>query len=222
MSKNRENRSQASRRDFLKTGAVAGGALAANLAMLSNVHADGMDEIKIGLIGCGGRGKGAADNALHAAPHVKLHAMGDAFKDRLEDAHKNLTGTAESDPRITSQAIASMCRRALLRRSDAFEKVINSGANYIILATPPGFRPIHLAAAVAAGKNIFTEKPVATDAAGIRKVLETNEIAKSKVSHRYRPARTKPAISKRSAHSRRATATWLPSCYWNQGHLGSI
>ena len=124
MSKNRENRSQASRRDFLKTGAVAGGALAANLAMLSNVHADGMDEIKIGLIGCGGRGKGAADNALHAAPHVKLHAMGDAFKDHLEDAHKTLTRTAENDPRITELGNSiDVPEERRFVGVDAFEKV---------------------------------------------------------------------------------------------------
>src|SRR4051794_17242911 len=87
----------ASRRDFMKTSAVAGGALAANLTMLTNVHADGSDEIKIGLIGCGGRGTGAADNALHAAPHVKVFAMGDAFKDRLEGCHKTLTNLVEKE-----------------------------------------------------------------------------------------------------------------------------
>jgi predicted dehydrogenase len=181
MSESRSNDKAASRRTFLKTSAVAGGALAANLSMLSNVHADGSDEIKIGLIGCGGRGTGAADNALHAAPHVKIFAMGDAFKDRLEGAHKTLTNLAEKETRITElgNSVDVPPERRYVGL-DAFEKVINSGANYIILATPPGFRPIHLAAAVAAGKNIFTEKPVATDATGIRSVLSTYETAKSK------------------------------------------
>jgi myo-inositol 2-dehydrogenase / D-chiro-inositol 1-dehydrogenase len=224
MSESHSKGPAASRRNFLKTSAVAGGALAANLSMLSNVHADGSDEIKIGLIGCGGRGTGAADNALHAAPHVKIYAMGDAFKDRLEGAHKTLTNLAQKESRITelgnSVDVPESRRYVGL---DAFEKVISSGANYIILATPPGFRPIHLAAAVAAGKNIFTEKPVATDATGIRSVLNTYETAKSK------------NLAIGAGLQRRHQAGYIETinrlndgaigdivagrCYWNQGAL---
>ena len=224
MSESHSKGPAASRRNFLKTSAVAGGALAANLSMLSNVHADGSDEIKIGLIGCGGRGTGAADNALHAAPHVKLYAMGDAFKDRLEGAHKTLTNLAEKETRITElgNSVDVPPERRYVGL-DAFEKVINSGANYIILATPPGFRPIHLAAAVAAGKNIFTEKPVATDATGIRSVLSTYETAKSK------------NLAIGAGLQRRHQAGYIETinrlndgaigdivagrCYWNQGKL---
>ncbi len=99
--------------------------------------------------------------------------MGDAFKDRLEGCQQNLSQDRRTRPdAFRSWATRSTCPKiACFVGLDAFEKVLNSGANYIILATPPGFRPIHLAAAVAAGKNIFTEKPVAIDAAGIRKVL---------------------------------------------------
>jgi myo-inositol 2-dehydrogenase / D-chiro-inositol 1-dehydrogenase len=224
MNKNRENNPQASRRNFLKTTAVAGGTLAANLAMLSSVHADGGDEIKIGLIGCGGRGTGAADNALHAAPHVKLYAMGDAFKDRLEGAHNRLTKIASDDPRVTElgNSVDVPPERRFVGL-DAFEKVIQSGANYIVLATPPGFRPIHLAAAIAAGKNIFTEKPVATDATGIRNVLAANEEAKSKNLRigtglqRHHQAGYVETVNR--LHDGAIGDIVAGRCYWNQGAL---
>ena len=176
MSESHSKGPAASRRNFLKTSARRRAwrrTGAANLSMLSNVHADGSD---------GNQDRAhrlraaaamvAADNLLHAAPHVKIYAMGDAFKDRLEGAHKTLTNLAEKETRITElgNSVDVPPERRFVGL-DAFEKVISSGANYIILATPPGFRPIHLAAAVAAGKNIFTEKPVATDATGIRSVL---------------------------------------------------
>ena len=113
---------------------------------------------------------------LSAAPGVKLVAMGDAFKDRLEDSQGR---SSLKDPKLAAddRRAAPSARSSAL---DAFEKVIATDANYIILATPPGFRPEHLKAAVAAGKNIFTEKPVAVDGPGIRTVLETYEQAKAK------------------------------------------
>lgn len=224
MSESHSSQPAASRRDFIKTGAVAGGALAANLTMLANVHADGSDEIKIGLIGCGGRGSGAADNALHAAPHVKVYAMGDAFKDRLEGCHKTLTNLAAKDTRITElgNSVDVPPERRFVGL-DAFEKVINSGANYIILATPPGFRPIHLAAAVSAGKNIFTEKPVATDSTGIRSVLNTYELAKSKnlaigagLQRRHQAGYIE-TINR--LHDGAIGDVVAGRCYWNQGAL---
>jgi myo-inositol 2-dehydrogenase / D-chiro-inositol 1-dehydrogenase len=225
MSQSHENRSQSSRRNFLKSSAVAGGALAANLGMLSNaVHADGSDEIRIGLIGCGGRGTGAADNALHSAPHVKVYAMGDAFKDRLEGAHRTLSNIVEKDSRVTELGnTVDVPPERRFAGLDAFEKVINSGANYIILATPPGFRPQHLAAAIAAGKNIFTEKPVATDSTGIRRVLEANEVAKSKNLkigtglQRHHQAGYLETIKRLNDGA--IGDIVAARCYWNQGAL---
>src|SRR5258708_6691615 len=127
MSEKRTNESPASRRDFLKTSAMAGGALAANLSLLANAHAEGSDQIKIGLIGCGGRGTGAAENALNAAPHVKIHAMGDAFKDRLEGSHRTLTDLAKSEPRITELGNSvDVPEERRFVGLDAFEKVLNS------------------------------------------------------------------------------------------------
>src|SRR5438132_497652 len=92
--------SQSTRRDFLKRTAVAGTALAANWSLIGNVHAAGGDTIKVGLIGCGSRGKGAAENVLHSAPNVKIHALGDVFKDRQDDCRNFLHKIAATDPKV--------------------------------------------------------------------------------------------------------------------------
>jgi predicted dehydrogenase len=179
-----QNKNQASRRDFLKSTAAGATALAAGLSALSNVHAAGSDTIKVGLIGCGGRGNGAADNVMHSAPNVQVVAIGDVFKFKLEGTRRHLQKVAEQDEDVkklgnTVDLPDDRCFSGL----DAYEKVINSPANYIILATPPGFRPLHLQAAVAAGKNIFTEKPVCVDGPGGRKVLAAyEEAAKKKIA----------------------------------------
>lgn len=168
-----------SRRDFLKT-AAAGTAMAANLGMLANVHAAGSDTIKVGVIGCGGRGTGAADNVLNSAPNVQVVAIGDVFKFRVDSARNRLQALAKSEAvKKLGNSVDLPAERCFVGL-DCHEKVINSGANYIILATPPGFRPVHIQAAVAAGKNIFTEKPVGVDGPGIRKVLAAYEESRKK------------------------------------------
>jgi len=163
----------ASRRDFLKTSsaAVVGGTLASALPA-SGVFAQGSDEIRVGVIGCGGRGTGAMENVLNAAPGVRIVAVGDLFKDRLETSMKNLS--AKHGARATVPADRQFVGW------DAYQKVVASDVNYIILATPPAFRPMHLKAAIEAGKHVFTEKPVAVDTAGIRQVYELADLAKSK------------------------------------------
>jgi myo-inositol 2-dehydrogenase/D-chiro-inositol 1-dehydrogenase len=162
-----------SRREFLKTSttAMVGGAVAAGLGAIPAVHAAGSDVIKIGLIGCGERGTGATEDALAAAPNVKLVAMGDAFQHRLDGSRKIL----KEDLGDKAVVPDDHCFVGF----GAFEKVLACDVNYVILATPPGFRPWHLKAAVAAGKNIFAEKPVAVDGPGIRTVLEVYEQAKA-------------------------------------------
>ena len=161
-----EEKTNQSRRDFLKTSAVAISATVASNLINNAAYAAGSDEIRIGLVGCGGRGTGAVENAFNSAQGVKLVAMGDAFKDRLEESKATLAKKNADKIEVPND-------RSFVG-FDAYEKVINAKeVNYIILATPPGFRPIHLKAAVAAGKNIFTEKPVAVDGTGIRSVLET-------------------------------------------------
>ncbi|MEX2172569.1 MAG: Gfo/Idh/MocA family oxidoreductase [Pirellulales bacterium] len=162
------------RRRFLQTSsvAVAGATLASGLNIARAAHPLGDDEIKIGLIGCGGRGTGAAEDALKAPGKSKLVAMGDAFPEFLGECHKRL-----------SKQFGDRCDVPKDRQFtglDAYEKVLASDANYIILATPPGFRPIHFEAAINAGKHVFMEKPVAVDAPGIRRVLAAGEMAKEK------------------------------------------
>lgn len=178
-----------SRRDFLKTSAIIGGALAAPAIIPSSLFAKGKTgTIKIGLIGCGGRGSGAADNALRADPDVVLTAMGDVFDDPLQRSLQSLKKQHPDKVKVTPET----CFTGL----DAFQKVIDSGVDVVLLATPPGFRPQHLKAAITAGKHVFCEKPVATDSAGVRSALESVKLAKSKelaivagFCWRYEPAR---------------------------------
>jgi predicted dehydrogenase len=160
------------RRDFLKTSAVIGGALMAPAILPGKSFAVNTDTLKVGLIGCGGRGSGAASQALKADSNVVLTAMADVFEDRLniglKALEKEVPDKVKVDPDHRFVGL------------DAFQKVIDSGVDVVVLATPPGFRPQHLKAAVAAGKHIFCEKPVATDGPGIRSVLESVAEAKRK------------------------------------------
>lgn len=163
-----------SRREFLKSGgaAVSAGTLLGTLSLARSAHAAGSDVLKVGLIGCGGRGTGAAAQALAADPQARLTALGDAFADRLQGSLENLR--KEQPEKV--QVDAEHCFVGF----DAYQKVIDSGVDVVVLATPPHFRPAHLQAAIAAGKHVFCEKPVAVDAPGIRSVLESCELAKQK------------------------------------------
>ncbi len=165
----------ASRRDFLKGTAAAaiGGAVAGQLAIARNAHAAGSDLLRVGLIGCGGRGTGAAGQALKADKAVKLVAMGDAFADRIEQS----LATLQKDGEIAGKLDVAPERR--FAGFDAYKHVIDT-SDVVLLCTPPGFRPLHLRAAVDAGKHIFAEKPVAVDAPGVRSVVQTCELAAKK------------------------------------------
>jgi predicted dehydrogenase len=167
-----------SRRDFLKTTAVAGAALAGGLLLEQNAHAGGSDTIKVGLIGCGGRGTDAATNALSAAKGVTLHAIGDAFKFQADNCRNNLDNWIKGDGKGTGNSVDVENR--VFDGLDAYKKVLDSGVDYVILATPPGFRPLHIEATVAKGKTLFTEKPVGVDGPGLRKVFKAYEDAQSK------------------------------------------
>jgi len=152
--------------------AAAASAVAPFLSFPQKGFAENSDTLKIGLIGCGGRGTGAAGQALHADKNVVLTAMGDVFESQLQGSLDSLL--KESPDKVKVDADHRFIGL------DAYQKVLNSGVDVVILATPPGFRPQHLKAAVNAGKHIFCEKPVATDAPGIRSVLESVEEAKKK------------------------------------------
>ena len=166
-----------SRRDFLKTSTAAVGAIAAPLALARSAHAAGDDTLKIGLVGCGGRGTGAARDALQADKNVKLVAMGDAFADRLQNSRSQLKKVADEEKFADK---IDVTEERCFVGFDAYQKVIDSGVDVVLLCTPPHFRPMHFAAAVAAGKHVFCEKPVAVDAPGVRSVLESAEKAKEK------------------------------------------
>jgi predicted dehydrogenase len=163
----------ASRRDFLKasTAALITGAAS---ALPLNAHAAGSDTLRIGLIGCGGRGTGAAGQALAADKNVKLVAMADAFPDRLEKSLKTLKKDEAIADKIDVDKDHSFVG------FNAYRELIASGVDVVLLCTPPHFRPLHLKAAIDAGKHVFAEKPVAVDAPGVRSVLDTCEEAKKK------------------------------------------
>ncbi|MGB5555282.1 MAG: Gfo/Idh/MocA family oxidoreductase [Flavobacteriaceae bacterium] len=162
------------RRDFIKKSGIVlvGGSMAYPSGIFAKNN-DSVDNIiKVGLIGCGGRGTGAASQALMASPNVRLTAMGDVFEDRLESSLKELLKiNAEQIKVETSHKFIGF---------DAYQKVIDSGVDVVLLTTPPGFRPDHLTAAIAADKHVFCEKPVAVDAPGVRKVLAAASKAKEK------------------------------------------
>ncbi|PPL00303.1 Gfo/Idh/MocA family oxidoreductase [Parapedobacter indicus] len=159
------------RRDFLKTSAVlAGGAVLSGMPFMG-AHASVDDTIKVVLVGCGGRGTGATFNALASGANIKIVALADAFRDRLDEAYKKLS------ERHADKLDVPEDRKFV--GFDAYQKAIPL-ADVVILATSPGFRPIHFEEAVRQGKHIFMEKPVATDIPGIRRVLAAAEEAKRK------------------------------------------
>lgn len=175
---------QNSRRTFVKqTSLIAGGILAAPFMSGAANYFSGSDNvIKVALIGCGGRGTGAAMQALLTQQNVKLVAMADAFRDRLDKAYKTLTSEEVSEMSDRKKAIKDRVDVPEERKFvgfDAYLKAIPL-ADVVILTTPPGFRPLHFEEAVKQGKHVFMEKPVATDPAGIQKVLAAAEQAKQK------------------------------------------
>jgi predicted dehydrogenase len=162
------------RREFLRTSSAAAAfALAApGILIRESAFAANTDTLKVGLIGCGGRGTGAAGNALTADNNCVLSAMGDVFADQLDGSLKNLKEGFGNRVTVTPDT--------KFVGLDAYKKVIDSGVDVVLLATPPGFRPQHLRYAVEQNKQIFCEKPVATDPVGIRHVMESVKMAKDK------------------------------------------
>ena len=171
------------RREFVKTSALlTGGAMALPLLSKANFFSGADDTIKVALIGCGGRGTGAAMQACLTKQNVKLVAMADAFRDRIDSCYKSLTADDISDWSGGTGNIKARIDVPEERKYtgfDAYKKAM-AHADVVILTTPPGFRPIHFEEAVNQGKQIFMEKPVATDPAGIKRVLDAAEIAKQK------------------------------------------
>jgi len=165
-----------SRRTFLRNSSVlvAGSAIAASQVQIARgAHAYGSDTIKVGLVGCGGRGSQAVQQAMNTTGgEVKLIAMADAFESRLQPSLAGLNRA--------KQGKVDVPKDRQFVGFNAYKDLLQTDCDMVILATPPGFRPLHFEAAVKAGKQIFAEKPVAVDAPGVRRFLAANEIAKQK------------------------------------------
>ncbi len=172
-----------SRRTFIQQGTLlAGSMLAAPLLGRSNFFSGADDTIKVALVGCGGRGTGAAMQALQSKQKVKLVAMADAFRDNLDNCYTAITeelGNITKGDKTKQAAMLDIPEERKFTGFDGYKKAI-ALADVVILATPPGFRPIHFEEAIRMGKHVFMEKPVATDPAGVQKVLATAALAKEK------------------------------------------
>ena len=167
------------RRNFMKGTALAtGGVMMAGLPVSASAFANPSEKkLKLALVGCGGRGTGAAVQALTADPKVQLVAMCDAFKDRLDDSLNNIMNT-ESLTEDRKKNIKVKEKNKFVG-FDGYKEAIKD-ADVVILATPPGFRPYHLEECINQGKHVFCEKPLGVDAAGIRKCLDLVKISEEK------------------------------------------
>jgi predicted dehydrogenase len=159
------------RREILKTASLA--SIAAAFSATGGVYAAyASEKIRVGLIGCGGRGTGAAIDCANASPDIEITALGDLFPDMLQLSLKELNAKLPGRVKATPETCFS--------GFDAYKKVLAAPVDLVILASPPFFRPEHLAAAIEAGKHVFTEKPVAVDPLGVRSVIATAEKAQAK------------------------------------------
>lgn len=163
------------RREFVVSASVAGLAAIATPSLARSTRRD-TTPLKVGLIGCGGRGTGAAANAIEADPNAVIWSMGDLFPERVRTCAVNLSN-AIGDERTKSQMDLG---DRVYAGFNAFRRVLESGVDVVLLATPPAFRPEHFVASVNAGKHVFCEKPVAVDPVGVRMVMESARDAKAR------------------------------------------
>ncbi len=166
-----------SRRDFIKVTSAA-----AMLGSTGKIFAKGSDKLRVGIIGCGGRGTGAAWDCVNSSINVEIYAMADMFKEQLNKSLRRLSEGDFNDSRRPTPLFDSMdiTPERCFVGFDAYKKLIATDIDIVILAGPPAFRPMHLKAAIEAGKHVFMEKPVAVDPVGVRSVLESTELAKQK------------------------------------------
>lgn len=221
-------KSSISRRNFLEKAASVGVAGVVAPAILASCSRESKKSVivpvmldqapdgpvlKAGVIGCGGRGTGAAINFLSAGPNLQITALGDTFQDRVDSCREAIKKQKGQDVPVEN------CFTGF----DAYQKVINSGVDIVILATPPFFRPEHLAACVQARKHVFSEKPVCVDPVGARSVMATAQKAKG--------LELSIATGTQRRHQRDYVATWQQvtqgligdlvggTVYWNGGKL---
>ncbi len=161
-----------SRRSFVrKTAAITSGVLATNVTFQSFANVNENKKLRLAVVGCGGRGSGAVVQALNADDNVELISMADAFRDRIDSSLKGIQDHFGDSKKIKVK------EKNIFIGFDSYKKAIDL-CDVVILTTPPGFRPLHFEYAVNNGKHVFMEKPVATDATGVRRVLESAKKAK--------------------------------------------
>lgn len=223
-----KQKGKVTRRDFIRASAAVG--VAAMLSGKEKLFAQGSDKLRVGLIGCGGRGTGAAKDCVNSSPNVEIVAMGDLFKDRLDQSLQQLKTNDKDKASDWSSSILWQNAHKVTATEDtcfvgfdAYKKVLDCDIDMVILGTPPHFRPMHLKAAVEAGKHIFMEKPVAVDPVGIRSVIKSSTLAKQKglaiVAGTQR--RHQDHYLKIIRRIRNGDIGEIVSgqCYWNMGEL---
>jgi predicted dehydrogenase len=218
-----QSKQSPSRRQFLKTTAATATA-ATVLGGLPAVHAQGGDVIRVGLVGCGGRGSGAANQCLSTGPNVRLWCVADAFQtpgQQPNNARNSLAAKVDGF-RQRFPGRVEVPNERIFVGLDAYKQVIEN-SNLVILATPPGFRPMHIQAVIQAGKHLFTEKPVAVDGPGVRTVLAMFEEANRRnlcvVAGLQRHYQAGYVHSMDRIHGGQLGTITSARCYWNQGGL---
>ncbi len=208
-----------SRRNFIAATSV-GAAMPLTASALAGRILPREEELRVGVIGCGGRGTGATVNALQASKDIRIHAMGDLFPDRVEGARNQLLRAAD-ERGFGDRAIAPEAN--CFSGWDAYKDVIATDCDYVILATPPGFRPLHFEAAIAGDKHVFMEKPVAVDPTGIRKVLDAAKVAderkRSVVAGTQRRHEAAYLELMERIHGGAIGTPMFARVYWNSGGL---
>jgi myo-inositol 2-dehydrogenase / D-chiro-inositol 1-dehydrogenase len=205
------------RRMLLKTSAAA----ASSLALARFAYAGGSDRLRVGLIGCGGRGRGAVEDVLTAGgDSIQVVALGDAFADRVTSARDYLQ---ERFIAAEKGAAFDVPNERCFSGFDAYTQVLDADLDLVLLATPPHFRPQHLAAAIARGVNVFMEKPVAVDAPGVRSVLASGEAALAQglsiVAGTQRRHQRSYQEAMQRIHAGAIGEIVAGQCWWNQGGL---
>jgi predicted dehydrogenase len=212
--KKKEKEPGISRRDFIKASSTV--SIAAMVSGTGILFASGSDKIRVGLIGCGVRGTGAAIDCVNSSPNVVITAMGDLFKDRLDSSLNRLKKKLKKENFLVS-------RDACFSGFDSFKKVIACDVDMVILAAPPHFRPEHLKAAVEANKHIFMEKPVAVDPLGIRSIIASSNLAEKKklgiVAGTQRRHQAHYLEIMKRIHKGAIGEIVSGQCYWNMGAL---
>lgn len=216
MDKMNKKKNGLTRREFVKNASMAagGGFLLSTLPVGASAFAGGSEILKVAVVGCGGRGAGAANQALQADAGTKLVAMADAFRDRIDSTYENLNNRWGETEQL------DVPEEHKFTGFDAYKKAIDL-ADVVILTSTPAFRPKHFEYAIQQGKHVFMEKPVATDATGVRRVLKAGKLAEEKglnvVVGLQRHYQTNYREAARRMHDRKIGRIISGQVYWNDG-----